>query len=231
MNNLKNCTAMFRNLKKNHIHTLFFQRIRIGVVLMTIICLSSCKDSNADQALSQNESKQSLEVTAQASTEKETKKTDALCQINGEDWAYTKASGIVSTHAKTKERTAIITFKKKLDKGSESIQLTYDAETSQLIEASVQLRFPKKDGSISTCYYQLKPGLEKFNPQAVKSGTIDLSDPTVASGNAEIKNINIRHEKEKLQNPEDAVVTVSGLKFTNVGYSDIDKFVDAYTKD
>lgn len=54
-------------------------------------------------------------------------------------------------------------------------------------------------------------------------GSIDLSNPSNASGTAEIKNLNINYEKDKLQNAEDAVITVTDLKFTDIGYSDTDK--------
>ncbi|MBT8195847.1 MAG: hypothetical protein KJO64_05435, partial [Bacteroidia bacterium] len=129
-----------------------------------------------------------------------------LCKINGEDWAYTKASGIITTHKKTGKRTAMITFKKKLEKGSESIQLRYNAESLELEVVSIQLKFQKKEGGLFTCFYELFPVTKDRYPESKISGTIDLSDATSASGIAQIKNINIKFEKERLQNPDDAVI-------------------------
>lgn len=153
-----------------------------------------------------------------------------LCKINGIDWAYTKASGIISTHRKTKKRTALITFKRKLEKGSESIQLHYDDDSKELIIASLQLKFKNKDDKLFTCYYQLDTNTKKHSPQGTMSGTIDLSNPSSASGTAEVSNINIRYEKETLLNPKDGQITLSNLKFSDVGYSDLDKLKNAFKK-
>lgn len=192
------------------------------IILVTIISLASCKKNNKEQVLSENNSVLKKEKSAKPLPKKVTGNSNYLCKINGLDWAYTKASGIISTHARTKKRTVLITFKKKLKKGSEHFQLTYDADTFQLIAASLQLKFPKKDGSLFTCYYDLKPETRKRHPESEISGSIDLSNSSNASGKAEIKNLNINYEKENLKNLEDAVLTITGLKFENIGYSDTD---------
>ncbi len=194
----------------------------ISVILVVIISLLSCKKNNEEQISTDNDSVQNQEVKTKSLSEKEIVNTNNLCQINGQAWAYTKASGIVSTHARTKKRTALITFTKKLNKGSESIQLHYDADSFEIIIASLQLKFKNKDGKLFTCYYDLHPDTRNRHPQSELSGSINLSDPSSASGVAEIKNLNIKYEKEKLLNAEDAVISVTGLKFTNIGYSDID---------
>ena len=166
---------------------------------------------------------ESAQVNPKKAPAKTTNKGTYLCKINGEDWAYTKASGIVSTHAKTKERTALITFKRKLEKGSEHIQLHYDANTFELIKTSLQLKFKNKDGKLFTCYYEISPQLKKHSPQSTMSGTIDISNASSASGTAEIINLNIRYEKGKLFDSKNAIVNLTDLKFSGVGYSDTDK--------
>ncbi len=200
------------------------------IILVTMLSLASCKENNKEQVSSENNSVTKKEESAKPLPKNETGNGNVLCQINGKDWAYTKASGIVSTHAKTGKRTALLTFKKKLTKGSESIQLHYDADSFELEAVSVQLKFPKKDGKLSTCYYDLHPDTRNRYPESELFGSIDLSDLSKASGVAELKNINIKYEKELLQNAEDAIINITDLKFTNVGYSDIDKFVKAYKK-
>lgn len=192
--------------------------------LVTILSLSlfilSCKETKKDTEVNQsvNENKQETKTTTKPLTD-----GTYLCKINGKDWAYTKASGVVSRHKKTGKRTAIITFKKKLEKGSESIQLKYDGDSFKLESASLQLKFPKKGGGLITGFYDLFPDTRDRNPESDMSGTLDLSNATAASGNAELIKFNINYEKELLENPKDAVITVSGLKFSGVGYSDLDK--------
>jgi hypothetical protein len=200
------------------------------IILVTILSLSSCKKTIEKQVSTDNNLIENQEENTQPLSKKETVNSNKLCQINGENWAYTKASGIVSTHAKTEKRTAIITFKKKLEKGSESIQLRYDANSSELEVVSIQLKFQKKEGGVFTCFYELFPDTRDRHPESELSGTIDLSDPSSASGVAEIKNLNIKYEKENLLNLDDAVINITDLKFTDIGYSDITKFVKSYKK-
>lgn len=203
---------------------------KLYIILILGISLVCCKEPKGNQDSIDNNSNQNIEQTSTLVPKNETAKKDVLCKVNGKDWMYTKASGIVSTHAKTKKETALITFKKKLEKGSESIQLHYETDSFKLIAVSLILKFPKKDGGLFTCYYDLHPDTRKRNPQSELSGSIDLSDASSASGNAEIKNLNIKYEKEKLQNIEDAIVSVTDLKFSEIGYSNISKLVKAFKK-
>ncbi len=187
--------------------------------------------NNTTEKDSQNpkeEATKSAQVVDQKTPAKTATKGTYLCKINGEDWAYTKASGIVSTHAKTKERTALITFKRKLEKGSENIQLYYDANTFELIKTTLQLKFKNKDGKLFTCYYEISPPLKKHSPQSTMSGKIDISNSSSASGTAEITNINIRYEKGKLSDSKNATISLTDLKFSGVGYSDTDKLSNAF---
>ncbi|WCO01739.1 hypothetical protein [Psychroserpens ponticola] len=195
--------------------------ITLIVILLLVACKTETKKDNNETVITQPKEEVS---TSKPKDNNET----YLCRINSKDWAYTKASGIVSTHAKTKKRTALITFKKKLEKGSEHLQLTYDAVTFQLIAVSVQLRLPKKDGKLSTAYFDLKPETRKRHPESELSGSIDLSNASVTIGTAEITNLNINYEKDKLKNAEDSVLNITGLKFENIGYSDTDKLVNTY---
>lgn len=191
--------------------------------ILVFSLLISCNSATKKDAQNPNEKTiPSAQVNDTKISVKSAIKGIYLCKINGKDWAYTKASGIVSTHAKTKKRTALITFKKKLEKGSEHFQLTYDTDTFQLIAASLQLKFSKKDGSLFTCYYNLNTETRKRHPESKMSGSIDLSNASSASGTAEIKKLSINYEKGSLKNLENAVLTITGLKFENIGYSDTD---------
>lgn len=193
----------------------------IPLFLLAILSIS-CEETTED-SISENNENEVVAKEAIAVKPITVKSATYLCKINGTDWEYTEASGIIDTHPKTKVRTAIITFKKKLDKGSENVQLYYNPETLELNAVAIQLRFLQKDGKTSTCYYNIKPETRSRNPQTELEGNIDLSKPALAFGTAEIKNLSINYEKDKLQNIEDAVITVSGLKFSNVGYSDLNK--------
>ena len=153
-----------------------------------------------------------------------------LCKINGKAWGYTEASGIISKERKPNKRIAFITFKKKLEKGSESIQLRYDAETLELSVATLQLKFKNKDGKAFTCYYDLSEDTKNKSPNGKMSGNIDLSDSDTASGTATIANVNIKYEAENLENPENTPLQITDLSFSGVGYSDIDKLSKTFNQ-
>jgi len=204
---------------------------RITYLLPLIMILACNTTTKKETSISgENENMVVQEVKEDKPESKKVSNSTYLCKINGEDWAYTKASGIVSTHRKTKKRTALLTFKKKLKKGSESIQLHYDTDSKALVVASLQLKFKNKDGKLFTCYYTLNPDNKSRKPQSTLSGTIDLSNTAAASGTAEITNITIDFEKKNLLNPENSTVTLTDLKFTGIGYSDIDKLSNAFKK-
>ena len=186
-----------------------------------LMVLISCKDSkqNTEAEATNTEAKQEVK-----SVKKEVSaNTTYLCKLNGKDWGYSEASGIVSRHKKTGKRTAIITFKKKLDKGSETVQLRYDGDTYELETVLVHLKLPKKGGGRVSGIYELFPDTRARNPDSDMSGKIDLTDPTKASGNAELINLNLKYEKELLDNMDDAVISATGIKFSGIGYSDLNK--------
>ncbi|MBU2930141.1 hypothetical protein [Winogradskyella psychrotolerans] len=195
------------------------------ITLISIVLLVACKSETKKDTTQtvQVEQKEQVE-SKQATTEnKPVSKGTFLCKINDKDWAYTKASGIVDTHAKTKKRTAIMTFTKKLDKGSESVQLFYDADTYQLEKATAILKTPEKGGgTMSAMYHLLNEGGKRL-PDSAISGSIDLSNATSASGTAEVSNMKIRFEEGKLEDQSMAVISFTSLKFSGVGYSDLDK--------
>lgn len=101
-------------------------------ILLLIILLTSCKDANQATIAEQKNSQEPVLTTAtdkKATSDRKTKNNGTfLCKINGKDWSYTKASGIVSRHKKTKKSTAVFTFTKQLEKGKETVQLYYDGE-------------------------------------------------------------------------------------------------------
>jgi len=202
----------------------------IALILIIILTIIACKGPSKE-----NVDKKSKKATESAQKETATSKAieksnsgTYLCKINGKDWAYTKASGIISKNRKTQKRMAFITFTKKLERGSESVQLRYDADSFQLHIASIQLRFKNKEGKLFTCYYELFPDTKKKSPNATKAGSIDLSDSSVASGTAEITNLNIKYESEKLEDPTNATISLSDLKFVGVGYSDVEKVANTF---
>ena len=119
--------------------------------------------------------------------------------------------------------TVIITFTKKLDKGSESVQLFYDGDSYQLEKATADLKQPKKDGGRMSAMYQLMVAGGTRLPDSEMSGTLDLSNKTVAAGTADVKNMKIRFEEEQLVDQAMSVITLSPLKFEGIGYSDLDK--------
>lgn len=199
--------------------------LRLFPLLLLILFVVSCSDSAtvADTAQAPPSAEAATTPTPPAAAEPSQKGT-LLCQINGKAWHYTKASGIITTDRKTGARTALITFKKKLDKGSESIQLYYDAETNEIQKASLQLKFPKVGGGRHTGYYDFSnESYIKKLPGSKMEGSIDLSDPQITSGTASLIEVSIKYEKEQLANSEDAVVSVTDLRFSGIGYSDLSR--------
>tara|TARA_R110002074_G_scaffold117549_3_gene249647 strand:- start:4640 stop:5257 length:618 start_codon:yes stop_codon:yes gene_type:complete len=156
--------------------------------------------------------------------------TTYLCKINGEDWGYTSADGLVSRNSFTNKRTATITFIKKLEKGSESIQLEYNVDANTLTRVLAELKRPDKDGNLFTNFYNQAADRLDRNPEASISGTVTLSeDQRVAAGNA-LFTVQNDFEKDKLGNKGDLLITVSDLNFSGVSYSDTDDLKKLFKK-
>ena len=194
----------------------------LTIILLSMI-LFSCKN--------ENKTAPEKDVAVQAEPENSTvKKTIGkgtyLCKINGKDWYYTDASGVVAKNDNIGFRRATITFKKKLDKGTESIQIAYNAENQSMVSALVHLKPNDKNGNRISAMYNMRLGYMK--PNESMSGTIDLSDVETASGTAVIT-IENDYEKDKL-NPEDHILKITDLSFSGVGYSDINREFDKYKK-
>ncbi len=148
--------------------------------------------------------------------------TTYLCKLNGEDWGFTEASGLVSRNSSTNVRTATIGFRKKLDKGHESIQLEYDVDANTVTRVLLELKRSDKDGNLFTNFYNQSANQLDKNPEASMSGSITLSeDERVASGNAKFT-VQNDFEKDKLANASDVLITVTDLNFSDINYSDTD---------
>ena len=156
--------------------------------------------------------------------------TTYLCKINGEDWGYTSADGLVSRNSFTNKRTATITFIKILEKGSESIQLEYNVDANTLTRVLAELKRPDKDGNLFTNFYNQSADRLDRNPEASMSGTVTLSeDQRVVAGNA-LFTVQNDFEKDKLGNKGDLLITVSDLNFSGVSYSDTDDLKKLFKK-
>ncbi|WP_422859479.1 hypothetical protein ACOKFD_00625 [Flagellimonas sp. S174] len=192
-------------------------------ILLLSIALFSCKNENKKEP--------EKNVAAQMATENSpVKKTIGkgtyLCKINGKDWYYTSASSVVAKNENIGFRRATITFKKKLNKGTESIQIAYNADEQTVVSALVSLKPNDINGNLISAMYNMRLGYVK--PSESMSGTIDLSDMEAASGTAKIT-IENDYEKAKL-NPEDHILKITDLSFSGVGYSDINREFDKYKK-
>ena len=194
---------------------------KIATLVLLVFFATSCKEVNKDSKV-KNESTDVVKKETITNTSPK-KNTTYLCKINGKGWSYTKASGIVSRHKKTKKRTAIITFTKQLEKGKESVQFFYDGDSNQLEQVSILLKVPKKGGGKMTAMYLFHPNTMKFHPDAKISGIIDLSNPTSASGIAIATKLNIRYEEDALDNMNDAMITTTDMEYKGIGYSDSER--------
>ncbi|NKI25991.1 hypothetical protein HCG49_05395 [Arenibacter sp. 6A1] len=193
--------------------------------LSTILLLALVISCGETTKKTENTPESQAEIPAQnmdKTTEKSAHNTTLLCKINGEDWGYTSASGLVSRNSTTKVRTATLTFEKKLPKGSEAVQLEYDVDSNTLTRVLAELKRPDKEGNLFTNFYNQSANQLDRNPEASMAGTVTLSeDERVAAGNA-LFTVQNDFEKDKLGNASDILITVSDLKFSGVPYSDTD---------
>ncbi len=193
----------------------------IGFIIVSLIILS-CGEANKKEQNLESTPENKETATEEKTVTKEVNNNTVLCKINGKDWQYTSSDGLVSRNSETEVRTATIMFKRKLDKGSESIQLEYDVDKNVLNTIWVQLKRPYKDGKITTAFYTQYGNKLELDPKASLSGTVSLSEETrKASGNA---TFTISNDDAKNQefNQEDLLITVTDLNFSNVSYSDTD---------
>ena len=189
---------------------------------MLCAILLSCGEANKKAPNLESASENKETTTVKKVTSKSTDNSIFLCKINGMDWAYTSSNGIVSRNSSTKVRTATISFRKQLEKGYESIQVEYDVDKNVLNNVWVQLKRPAKDGKIITAFYTQYGDKIHLDPKASLSGTVSLNEDTrKASGTAEII-ISNDYEQDQLSNPDDLLITISGLSFSEVLYSDTD---------
>ncbi|MFP4846553.1 hypothetical protein [Winogradskyella sp. PE311] len=194
--------------------------ITLAVILILVACKS---ETNKDETIQQTAEKTTQVEASKKATEQSTNKDTYLCKINGKNWAYTRASGIISRHKKTNKREAIFTFTKQIGKAKETVQLFYDGDTNQLEQVNIHLKVPKTDGKKMTAMYIYHPNTGKFHPDAKISGTIDLSNPSNASGNAEVSDLDVRFDKAQVKNDADTRITVEDLNFSGIGYSEAGK--------
>ena len=189
-----------------------------------MICtiMLSCGENKNKEPHNEANTEEIITQTTKKTTNKTADNATFLCKINGVDWAYTSSDGIVSRNSSTKVRTATIGFRKQLEKGYESIQLEYDVDKKVLNNVWVQLKRPAKDGKIITAFYTQYGDKIHLDPKASLSGTVSLNEDTrKASGTAEII-ISNDYEQDELANTEDLLITISGLGFSEVAYSDTD---------
>lgn len=204
------------------------QKLPLITILLTLIL--SCGESDKK---AQDTVKGTSEITTQSeekTTAKSTDNTTLLCKINGEEWRYTSADGLVSRNSSTNVRSATITFTKKLDKGSEAVQLEYDVDKNTLTRVLAELKRPDKDGNLFTNFYNQSVNQLDRNPEASMSGTVSLNEgDRVAAGTA-VFTVQNDFEKDKLGNASDLLITISDLKFTGVPYSDTDDLKNMFKK-
>ncbi|WP_339651408.1 hypothetical protein [uncultured Maribacter sp.] len=204
------------------------QKLPLITILLTLIL--SCGESDKK---AQDTAKGTSEITTQSeekTTAKSADNTTLLCKINGEDWGYTSADGLVSRNSSTNLRTATITFVRKLAEGSESVQLEYDVDGNTLTRVLAELKRPDKDGNLFTNFYNQSANQLDRNPEASMSGTVSLNEgERIAAGTAVFK-VQNDFEKDKLGNASDLLITISDLKFSGVPYSDTDDLKNMFKK-
>ena len=185
-------------------------------ILFLSILILSCKDENNNASTSNNQTNiEEQNEVAFSPTQNGT----YLCKINSKNWYYTEASGIVSKRHDASFRIATITFKKKLDKGNEAIQLEYNVDENKVIRVLANLKPNDKSGNRISANYTTREGY--LEPGESISGNIDLSNTETAPGTATFTVAN-DYQKSKLKT-EDQIIRITDLNFSGVAYSDINK--------
>ncbi|WP_408032668.1 hypothetical protein [Tenacibaculum xiamenense] len=190
--------------------------------IMLFLLTIACKNEKPDAKIVEPTIKESEKSIAKTSDEV-TNKGTLLCKINDQNWYYTKASGLVTKNKRTDETLATITFKRRMDKKTESVQLDYDVTTKKLKNIGVSIYIEQNKlvgfkGGLQRTDYELYAS-DKKEPKESLSGTINTSDTKTLSGNA---NAVIVHSLKRLiKNKKDQVIHITDLQFSNVSYSDI----------
>lgn len=194
-------------------------------VILTILLIGiwGCKEKQ-DKTIS-NQNQPSAEKSKPTQTKKSDSGTTLLCKINGKDWSYSKASGIITKNKRTGEKLATVTFVKKMNKRTESIQLSYDGETLKLKNIAISLyieqnKFAGTKGGLTFTDYSLFSSDKKAENEML-SGTINLTSETVLSGNATA--VVVHNAKRLIKHESDKTITITDLKFDQVPYSDATK--------
>lgn len=196
------------------------QKLPLITILLNLFI--SCGESDKKAQSTIQSSAENTTKSEEKITSKSVANTTFLCKINGEDWGYTTGGGLVSRNSSTKVRTATFNFVKKLEKGSEAIQVEYDVDANTLIRVLAELKRPDKDGNLFTNFYNQSADQLSRNPEARMTGTITLDeDERIATGSATFT-VQNDFEKDKLANASDLLITISDLKFSGVPYSDTD---------
>lgn len=192
------------------------------IALLLILTVLSCKEATK-------------QTSANVISEKEPDVTEkepdqnTLCKINGEPWNFTEASGVVVEDNNKGIRILKLTFTKYLNPGKEHVSLTYDEATKELLEASVQIKQPGKDGKRIHSIYLFNERTTKSSHESSISGQVTMDSET-ASGTAQMQNIPIQYQASLLADEKDAAITVTELSFNNIPFSDVKKEMEAIFK-
>ena len=196
-------------------------------ICLAILILWSCGETRPEKTNSTETVATTTSVKIETPTEK-TRNSTYLCKINGENWGYTKASGII-TMDKNKKPLAILTFKNQLDKGSEGIQIDYDLESNLIKKININVKRINKEGQRITAFYLLNPDIVDRHPDTYVSGNISFSKSDQASGTFEAY-VENAYKKEQLD-PEYHFVKVTDCEFAGIGYSDLNKMIKSLSLD
>jgi hypothetical protein len=194
----------------------------ISILMVSLVLMASCKET-----AKKNQDEEA--IPPQKISKNEAPDRNTLCKINGEPWSYTEASGIIVSDKKKSARILKLTFTKQVNPGKESVALSFDEATKELLEASVQMKQPGKDGKRIHAIYLYNERTTNSNPKSKGTGQVTIGNG-VASGTAQLQNLRIQYESSLLDDQEDAEITVTDLSFSNIAFSDVKKEMEAIYK-
>ncbi|QKX06922.1 hypothetical protein HN014_19025 [Aquimarina sp. TRL1] len=196
--------------------------MKLSIYIILVFFFIACKNEKETPGTLETTVKNNKKSLAK-NTDKTTSQGMLLCLINGKNWSYTEASGIITKNKRTNETLATVTFKQKINKKTESVQLYYDVITKKLKNISVSIYVEQNKhtglaGGMQRTTYELFSTDKKDSNESM-AGTIDTSGANTLSGNANaIINYNQKH---LIKNKHDEILHITDLQFSNVGYSDL----------
>jgi len=189
------------------------------IISLSIIMFISCvQESQIEEKKGENSTKSKWSKAGSMLDNGET----YLCKVDGENWGYTEGSGLVTKNKKTGDRLAIFTFTRGKGKQKETIQIRYNVNTNMLVNVLLRLTKTDKEGNKRRPHYNLVNESQGYMGDIETKAIVDVSNPNQGNGSAQF--VGYMMFNSSGFSDKDFFIEITNLKFSNIGYADINKF-------